>query len=72
MSTKTCPCGFVWPEGGDPWSPELHRQHREHHLAKYPNADDGTRGALDSMIATAERHQQLKAIRTIGRTGARR
>ncbi len=63
MISKTCPCGFPPPASAkDAWSPEWHRGHRDAHLAKYPNVDDGTRSALEDVIKYAE----AKALGPVG------
>ena len=53
---RTCPCGYT-VHGGDPWSAEWHRGHRDHHLLTYPDVDQGTRDSLEQLIALAERRE---------------
>lgn len=50
---QACPCGFNAPDL-HPWSPEWHKLHRDAHLARFPDVDDGTRSNLERMIALAE------------------
>lgn len=63
MNHRTCVCGFEWPEGADPWSPEMHRAHKDAHIKRYPNLDNKSREALDDMIARADRNTKLNEVR---------
>lgn len=63
MNHRTCPCGYEWPEGSDPWSPILHREHKEAHLKRFPKLDNKSREALDDLIAQADRQQKLSEVR---------
>lgn len=61
LAIATCPCGFTPPAGVSPTSADYHRQHRDRHLATYPNVDTRTIDALDDLIAMAERHELVEA-----------
>ncbi len=53
LDERTCPCGFVRWE--DAFSAQWHRDHRDHHLATFPDVDEGTKRNLSRFIAYAER-----------------
>jgi hypothetical protein len=59
----TCPCGFVAAPGIKPDSSRWHREHRDAHLARYPNVDNLTRENLDDLVARAERGEMVKRAR---------
>lgn len=46
-----CPCEFGPRYELGAFSPEWHRQHRDHHLAVFPDVDQNTR---DNLTAVAE------------------
>lgn len=52
-----CPCDFVSPLAT--FSAAWHSAHRDHHLAVFPDVDQGTRDNLAEFIATAERRQAV-------------
>jgi hypothetical protein len=45
-----CPCGFGARFDLGLFSREWHELHRDHHLATFPNVDDGTRRNLADAI----------------------
>lgn len=53
MSGYDCPCGFGQHPELDRSSAEWHRQHRDHHLAVFPDVDQGTRDNLAWFIERA-------------------
>lgn len=64
MSGWDCPCGFglraeltgddAIPFDLETFSAEWHRMHMAHHLATFPNVDQGTRDNLDMFVRRAE------------------
>ena len=52
---SSCVCGFVADAGVEPTSAAWHTAHRDAHLARFPNVDEGTKRTLAQMIAFAER-----------------
>lgn len=58
---RTCPCGFEAEKNIPPTSPLWHRQHRAHHIERYPSVDQGTKDALEQLIYSAE-HASLAAL----------
>jgi fatty acid desaturase len=45
-----CPCGFGPRFDLGPFSQRWYREHREHHLTTFPDADEGTRRNLADAI----------------------
>lgn len=59
-----CPCGFpLVPDNAEPGSPEWHRQHRDHHIATFPNLDANSIRNLNDFItwAAADEQEQTPA-----------
>jgi hypothetical protein len=53
-TTKGCPCGFGQRPDLGTFSVRWHTMHRDHHLARFPDVDQGTRDNLDMFIRIAE------------------
>lgn len=50
-----CPCGFPPPWTlGLAFGSEFYRRHRAHHLATFPDVDEGTRRNLNDLINNAQ------------------
>lgn len=54
-----CPCDFTGWEH-EAWSPDWHRAHRDHHLATFPDVDQGTRDNLDSFVEFAQARAEAR------------
>jgi len=56
--TTGCPCGFGHRPDLGTFSARWHRAHRAHHLARFPDVDQGTRDNLALFIQLAEDREQ--------------
>jgi hypothetical protein len=52
VSGASCPCGFVCWDA--PFSAQWHTDHRDHHLAAFPEVDEGTKRNLADFIRWAK------------------
>lgn len=57
MNAPSCPCGFN--RVGDAFSAAWHEEHRAHHLATFPDVDDGTRRNLAQFVREAKAREEL-------------
>lgn len=53
MAPVYCPCHYESAEH-QRFSPDWYRGHRDHHLAVFPDVDQGTRDTLSMLIERAE------------------